>query len=141
MTLNTSDVAVCCSSDSAQFVEQPRVLNRDNGLVGECGDKLDLLVSEWPDLRSVQRQNTDRDTLAQHRNSEYRAIAPEFLCLDEGVFGISFHVRDMDHPAFEQDSPHKRASVGLDAHIFNVIHEFAREAISFCAVKHPVDLP
>ena len=42
MTCSTSDVAVCCSSDLvrssvalAQFVEQPRVLNGDDGLVGE----------------------------------------------------------------------------------------------------------
>ena len=42
MTLNTSDVPVCCSSDllkSAcvlpQFIEQPRVFDSDDGLGGE----------------------------------------------------------------------------------------------------------
>ena len=35
MTLSTSEVAVCCSSDLAQFVEQPRVLDGDHGLGGE----------------------------------------------------------------------------------------------------------
>ena len=35
MTLSTSEVAVCCSSDSAQLVEQPGVLDGDDGLVGE----------------------------------------------------------------------------------------------------------
>ena len=38
MTLRTSDVAVCCSNDSAQFVEQPRVLDGDDGLRGEVLD-------------------------------------------------------------------------------------------------------
>ena len=53
MTLSTSDVAVCCSSDSVRssvrclhLVEQPRVLDRDHRLVGEGRDKLDLLVGE-----------------------------------------------------------------------------------------------
>ena len=42
MTCSTSDVAVCCSNDSheivgalSQFVEQPRVLDGDDGLGGE----------------------------------------------------------------------------------------------------------
>ena len=51
-------VAVCCSSDSAeivgalaQFVEQPRVLDGDDGLGGEVLHQLDLLVGERPHLR------------------------------------------------------------------------------------------
>ena len=35
MTLSTSAVAVCCCSDFAQLVEQPRVLDGDDGLGGE----------------------------------------------------------------------------------------------------------
>ena len=51
MTSSTLDVAVCCSSDSerssralTQFVEQPRVLDGDDGLVGESLHQLDLFV-------------------------------------------------------------------------------------------------
>ena len=57
MTLSTSEVAVCCSSDFgeivgtlAQLVEQPRVLDGDDGLGGEVLDQLDLLVGEWAHL-------------------------------------------------------------------------------------------
>ena len=56
MTLNTSDVAVCCSSVAeivgslAQFIEQPRVLDGDDGLGGEILHKRDLLVGEGPNL-------------------------------------------------------------------------------------------
>ena len=32
----------------AQFVQQPRVLDRDDGLSGEVLHQLDLLVGEWP---------------------------------------------------------------------------------------------
>ena len=35
MTCSTSEVAVCCSSDFAQLVEQARVLDGDDGLGGE----------------------------------------------------------------------------------------------------------
>ena len=35
------------------FVEQPHVLDRDHGLVGEGLHERDLLVSEWFDLQSV----------------------------------------------------------------------------------------
>ena len=44
MTRNTSEVAVCCSSDSVRSrvrcapLEQPRVLDGDDGLVGESRD-------------------------------------------------------------------------------------------------------
>ena len=56
MTCSTSEVAVCCSSDSvssrcaAQLVEQPRVLDGDDGLIGEGADQLDLLVGERADF-------------------------------------------------------------------------------------------
>ncbi len=52
MTLSTSDVAVCCSSDSLRssrarlhLVEQAHVLDRDHGLVGESRYQLDLLFA------------------------------------------------------------------------------------------------
>ena len=43
MTLSTSAVAVCCCRDFAQLVEQPSVLDGDDGLSGEIRDQLDLL--------------------------------------------------------------------------------------------------
>ena len=52
MTLSTSAVAVCCCSDFAEivgalahFVEQPRILDGDHGLVGKILNKCDLLVA------------------------------------------------------------------------------------------------
>ena len=45
MTLSTSDVAVCCSSDCAQLVEQPRVLDGDDGLGGEILHKSSICLS------------------------------------------------------------------------------------------------
>ena len=50
MTPRTSDVAVCCSSDWRNSVEQPRVLDGDDSLGGEVLHQLDLLVGERADL-------------------------------------------------------------------------------------------
>ena len=49
MTPKISLVAVCCSSDSGELLEQPHVLDRDHGLVGEGLDQLYLPLCEWFD--------------------------------------------------------------------------------------------
>ena len=60
MTLSTSDVAVCCSSDFTQLVEQPRVLDGDHRLRGEVLHQLDLLVGERPHLVAVDDDDADQ---------------------------------------------------------------------------------
>ena len=56
ITPSTSDVAVCRSSDFAQFGQEPRVLDGDHGLRGEILDELDLLVGEGADLAAVDAE-------------------------------------------------------------------------------------
>ena len=46
ITFSTSAVAVCCCERFAQLVEQPRVLDGDDGLGGKVLYQLDLLVGE-----------------------------------------------------------------------------------------------
>src|SRR6516225_4509475 len=59
MICSTSDVAVCCSSDSQiiralpQLVEQPGILNGDDGLGGEILHQRNLLIGERPNLLAV----------------------------------------------------------------------------------------
>src|SRR5215469_4630344 len=122
-----------------QLAKQPRILDCDYCLVGEVGDQLDLPFGEWPDFGSYERQDADRDTLAQHRHAECRAR--HFPQFDQSVFRICFHVADLDHSAFEQGSPADRTSVGLDRKIFDVIDNLRRDAIKFGAVKDSIDLP
>ena len=43
MTFRMSAVAVCRSSASLRLVEQPHVLDRDHGLVGEGLQQLDVM--------------------------------------------------------------------------------------------------
>ena len=93
-------------------LEQPHVLDRDRRLVGEGRDQLDLLVGEWPHFRARQGQDADRDALAQHRDAENRAEIAQSLRLDQRIFRIGLYVGDMNHPAFEQRAPGRRASFG-----------------------------
>ena len=68
MTLSTSEVAVCCSAIGEfalahlHLVEQPRVLDGNDRLVGEGGDQLDLLVGEWPRRHCVHSMIRQSDS-------------------------------------------------------------------------------
>ena len=46
MTPKISLVAVCCSNDSVEFLEQPHVLDGDHRLIGEGFEELDLRRGE-----------------------------------------------------------------------------------------------
>ena len=62
MTLSTSAVAVCCCSDNpcALLVQQARILDGDDRLVGEALDQLDLLVGERANLLAVDGDGADQ---------------------------------------------------------------------------------
>ena len=64
--------------DSRQLVEQPRVLDGDDGLVGEGRDELDLVVGKGPDFLAVQAEHTDQFVLLQHRHKQNRPGTPKF---------------------------------------------------------------
>ena len=67
MTLSTSAVAVCCCREiRGQFVEQPGVLNSDDGLGGEVLHKLDLLVGKGTNFLARQGERTDEFVLFKH---------------------------------------------------------------------------
>ena len=66
MIFSTSAVAVCCRSDSPQLVEQPCVLDCDDGLSGEVGDQLDLLIGERPDFLPINADGADQLVFLDH---------------------------------------------------------------------------
>src|SRR5215472_6961235 len=68
------------------FVEQPHILDRNGGLVGKRGDQLYLLLGERLYFRARQTQDTDWNTLAQHRDAEDRAVISQSLCFGQSVF-------------------------------------------------------
>ena len=78
ITLSTSAVAVCCCSEFTQLVEQPRVLDGDDGLGGEVRDQLDLLVGKGTDFLAVNGERTDQFVLLQHWDSQKCPYTAEF---------------------------------------------------------------
>src|SRR5262249_43134058 len=70
----------------AQLVEQPRVLDGDNGLRSEVGDQLDLFVRKRTDLLSVDGNRADQLVLLEHRRDEKGTGAASIRKLNEGWF-------------------------------------------------------
>ena len=59
MTPKISLVAVCCSNDFLEFLEQPHILDSDHGLVGEGFQELDLRRGEGTYLGATCVQRSD----------------------------------------------------------------------------------
>ena len=110
MIFSTSAVAVCCSNASVrsfgaltQFVEQPRVLDGDDGLRGEVRDQLDLLVGERTHFLAGQDECTNHFALVQQRNAQERPYAAKCDCRDGHWIMLSCvdllcrYVPDMNH--------------------------------------------
>ena len=53
MTPKISLVAVCCSNDFFELLEEPGVLDSDHGLIGEGFEQLDLSLCERTNLNSA----------------------------------------------------------------------------------------
>src|SRR3974377_1934360 len=63
----------CCSlllQRLAQFVEQPRVLDGNDGLGGEVLYQFNLFLGEWADLLAVNTNGTDKLVFFEHWHSE-----------------------------------------------------------------------
>ena len=58
-----------------QFVEQPRVLNSDDGLCGKVREKLDLLVRKCTRLLTKNSNDSDRLIFVQHGHAERAAVS------------------------------------------------------------------
>ena len=59
----------------AQLVEQPGILNGDNGLGGKILNDVDLLVGEGTDFAAANRERADQLVVLEHRHSQRRAHA------------------------------------------------------------------
>ena len=80
MTLSTSDVAVCCSNDSASSrvrwllrLKQAYVFDCDYHLVGKRRHQLSFAVGERFDPVASERNYANRLTLAQQWHTDHRA--------------------------------------------------------------------
>jgi hypothetical protein len=85
--------------------DQPRVLQRDNGLVGKGADEFDLPVGEGLHPLSREIDRADHNPLAQKRHAEHGPRFPERHCLGYSVFGVGCDVGDVDDPTLNCRPP------------------------------------
>ena len=103
MTWSTSDVAVCSWRDSAQLIQQPRVLDGDDGLIGKIGYQLNLAFGEWPHFLVINGDGSDQLIFFQHWYVDHTPIATQFdafdhkwIALDIGLYGRHVgHLRNL----------------------------------------------
>ena len=80
MICSTSDVAVCCSSDSVSSrvrcwigLEQPHILYRDHRLVGKRRYQLDFALRKRVNARARKSDDANRRTVTHERHANHRA--------------------------------------------------------------------
>ena len=76
-------------------------LDRDHRLIGKRRDQLDLLIGEQPSCPTHQQDYTNRYSLSEERDTEYRAIAGPSLEFRVSVFLIGKYIRYLDGFAFQ----------------------------------------
>ena len=97
-----------------QLVEQARVLNGDDGLSGEVRDQIDLLVGKRANLLAVNREDTDKLIVLEHRDGENGPEPPKIDRRDEDGFAfdvsrLSGDIRDMNRPPGLDDTAQRRS--------------------------------
>jgi len=96
-----------------QFAEQPRVLDRDNGLVGKGADQFDLPLAEWLDPLPRQREDPDRFALTQQRHTQCGSRFPDLGRFWQCVFRIGRDISYVADSAFQRGPLRNARSTGL----------------------------
>src|SRR5262245_19227432 len=77
------------------LLEQPSVLNRDHGLVGEGAQELDLSLREVPFFKPAQRDRTNGSTVFEHRYSHRAAEMCDPGSLAQPILGVRVNIRNL----------------------------------------------
>src|SRR3974390_2448 len=91
------------------FIEQPHILNGYYSLIGERGDKLDLLGRKRLGPLSCDGHDANAASLPEQWDAQHRTIATERLG-SVIVFRISEHIRNVHHLGLKRASSGKRVS-------------------------------
>ena len=118
MTCSTSDVAVCCSSDSVS--SRVRCCSASNSRTFSMAitawsakvvtSSICLSVKGRTDFRP-KVDDADRRSFAQERDAKKRPRCANPAEFGIRVFGIGQNVEDMNDFAFKQDAPGYRSTV------------------------------
>jgi hypothetical protein len=98
----------------AQLAQKPRVLYRDDRLVGESTHQFDLPVAERFDASATDRHGADRFALAQQRDAEDCTHLADRYNVGMRVFGIGGDIGDLDGTALQQAASDNSPPLGYD---------------------------
>ncbi len=98
----------------AQLVEQPRVLDGDDRLVGKGRHQLDLFRRKWLRHGFIDEDHPYDDTLAQERDAERSPVAAQLLSFAPGIVRVRQHIGNLNHPGLERGSPGDTAAIHRD---------------------------
>ncbi len=85
-----------------QLVEQPRILDGDDGLGGEVLDQFDLFAGERPDLLAKDGDGADQFTILEHR---YKKVGSRAGGLHQGhEAGVPLDIALLSHQVDDVDN-------------------------------------
>src|SRR5262249_119688 len=143
-TDNTQHLACCCLIFERFLqlpfacllgLEQPRVVNGDDRLVGEGLYELNLLWGKGAHVAASAPDYTDDDFPSEHWHGKDGAN-PRRLLAHPCIFGIVRHVMDVDDPALQYCPPRRRLAALRDRVLFCDLYELGRNAVNGrCAIN------
>ena len=89
-----------------QFVEQPRILDSDDGLSSEVLNQLDLLVGEWAHLLAVDENGADQLVVLKHGHCKTDPRA----AMHRGRTGDRIRTVVVDHISCQQEAIERGSS-------------------------------
>src|SRR5215470_8244808 len=119
LTLKLRDRSAELIGALPQLANQPRIFNRDDGLVRKVLNELDLFVGERANSKPHQRNDADRMTVAQQWNAEAGAISDLPLRFVKRVFGIGQYVCDLHWLRLQCRTPENAAPARLEDNFAN----------------------
>jgi len=93
------------------LLEQPRVLDGDDGLVGEGLKQSKLFLAEGPGSSSIEGHDTDNLAITDQWNPYGCSESNRFCKVVERKFGVTEHIRKM-HDASIDKRPSRNGSSG-----------------------------
>ena len=96
------------------LVEQPHVFDRDDGLVGEGRDQLDLALRERNRRGAAQSERANQLAVAHERHAEHGPHPANAHLFLFRIFRVAPGIGYLDGPFLRSDTPDERPSAGPD---------------------------
>ena len=95
----------------AQLIQQPRVLDGDDRLVGERRHQVDLFRGKWLRPVSPYKDHSDDLSLTQERDAQRSPITGNLLGITPRIFRVRQHIEDVNHSSLQRGASGHAASI------------------------------